>query len=381
MASSENGSYGPLDGVRVIEFAHFVAGPSAGLALSDLGAEVVKVERPEGDNGRLLGEHQPLFRQWNGGKKSIAVDLKARDGRAIAKKLCLNADIILESFRPGVMDRLGLGYEDIHALNERVVYASVSGFGEHEDVSGRAGVDAIIQAESGMMHVTGEPDGRPLKVGFQVIDTAAGIALSQAILAALLERGKSNRGTRITISLFDVAAYLQAHNFTEYSITNREPGRCGNSVSYGYPTDLFETADGAVEVAAYLPGHWNTLCDRLGLSIAGDERFSDNRSRIEHSDILFPILNEAFKERSTGAWVEILGGAGLMVGRVAKYQDVFYGDIAKANDTFAHVLGESAEPHAVVMPPYRATSWSGRPRRRAPYLDEHGDEIRRKTIT
>lgn len=373
--SSDPTRRGPLEGTRVLEFAHFVAGPSAGLALSDLGADVIKIERPQGDNARLLGEHQAVFRQWNGGKRSIAVDLKSESGRRTAKDLCASADVVIESFRPGAMDRLGLGYADLKAVNERIVFASVSGFGEHESVSGRAGVDAIIQAESGMMHVTGEPDGRPLKVGFQVVDTACGLALSQAILAALFDRERNGHGARIAVSLFNVATYLQAHQFTEYSITDTELERSGNSVSYGYPTDLFETADGAVEAAAYLPGHWNALCDLLGLDIADDERFRENLDRIRHSDVLFPILNEAFKSRTTDEWVEALGAAGLMVGRVANYYDIYHGHLAKVNDTFAHIEDPEGGAHAVVMPPYRSSTWPPPTRTRAPYLDEHGHEF------
>ncbi|WP_320065531.1 CoA transferase [Micromonospora sp. RTGN7] len=329
--------------MRVLEFAHLIAGPAAGLALADLGADVLKIERPgTGDVARGLGA---MYRAWNGGKRSLTIDLHDDRERAVVVDLAAQADVVIESFRPGVMDRLGLGYDDIRAVNPAVIYMSVSGFGEHERLRDRAGVDAVIQAESGIMAQTGEPGGKPMRAGIQMIDSTTGLAAGQAVLAALYARTRHGRGDRISLSLFEIAVYMQSHQFTELSLTGREPERTGNSVTYAYPVGLFETADGAVMISCYMPGHWERLCEILHLDI--DPRFASNADRLALRDELEPLIETAFRARPTAEVLATMLDAGLTAARVASYAEVAGGEAARLNQTFVDV-GD----HSVVRLPY-----------------------------
>ncbi|WP_405110546.1 CoA transferase [Micromonospora sp. NBC_01405] len=350
--------------MRVLEFAHLIAGPAAGLALADLGADVLKVERPgTGDVARGLGA---MYQTWNGGKRSLAIDLHNHRERAVVADLAAQADVVIESFRPGVMDRLGLGYDAIRAVNPAVVYLSISGFGEHERLRDRAGVDAVLQAESGIMAQTGEPDGKPMRAGVQMIDGATGLAAGQAVLAALYARTRHGRGDRISLSLFDVAIYIQSHQFTELSLTGRGPERTGNSVTYAYPVGLFETADGAVMISCYMPGHWERLCAILHLDIAHDPRFATNADRLARRDELAPLIEAAFRDRPTAEVLSAMLDAGLTAAKVASYSDVAGGEAARFNQTFVDV-GD----HTVVRLPYQLAANPTVARTAAPQLNAH----------
>jgi crotonobetainyl-CoA:carnitine CoA-transferase CaiB-like acyl-CoA transferase len=350
--------------VRVLEFAHLIAGPAAGLALADLGADVLKIERPGiGDVARGLGA---MYQAWNGGKQSLAIDLHDRRERAVVADLAAQADVVIESFRPGVMDRLGLGYDAVRAVNPAVIYVSISGFGEHERLRDRAGVDAVIQAESGIMAQTGEPGGKPMRAGIQMIDSATGLAAGQAVLAALYARTRHGRGDRISLSLFDVAIYMQSHQFTEFSLSGRDPERTGNSVTYAYPVGLFETADGAVMISCYMPGHWERLCAILHLDIAHDPRFATNADRLAHRDELAPLIETAFRDRPTAEVLAVMLDAGLTAARVASYSDVVGGEAARFNQNLVDVGG-----HTVVRLPYHLATNPTVARTPAPELNAH----------
>lgn len=329
----------PLSGVKVADFSHFVAGPAAASLLVALGATVTKIESPEGEAARSLGADRALFRAWNCGKRSLALDLKTAEGREIARRVVQDSDVVLESFRRGTMERLGLGYETVRRDNPSIVYASVSGFGHEGPERDRRAVDAVIQAESGMMHTTGERGGSPLKVGFQPVDTASGLALSNTILAALLRRQRTGEGQRISLSLFDVALFLQGHTFTAFSMSGEEPDRCGNRVPYGYPTDMFHTSDGAIQLAAYSPGHWALLCRVLDITeLEKDGRFETLGARIRNSEELHTLLEKVFMMDTTDAWVQLLLHHGLMVGEVNSYASV----MKKAESVSDHRMNQPA---------------------------------------
>jgi crotonobetainyl-CoA:carnitine CoA-transferase CaiB-like acyl-CoA transferase len=320
----------PLAGIRVVDLAQMIAGPGAALALGDYGAEVIKVEPPGGDGGRFLRtpaaariEPPPLFAAYNRGKTTIRLDLRSKEGAERAWQLIGEADVVIESSTPGAMDRLGLGATAVRARYPRIVYASVSGFGDGPLARGRRGVDLIIQAESGMMALTGYPGGTPTKVGFTVVDAAAAHALCHGIIAALFRRERTGAGATVSLSLVDVALNLMAGPLADYLATGVQPARAGNSAPHTAPADVFPCSDGYLVVAAYLDEHWRRLVDLLGEEdLASDPRFADPVQRVLHRDALTERLNSHFRRAPRHEWLTRLQAAGILVARVNEFADV-----------------------------------------------------------
>jgi crotonobetainyl-CoA:carnitine CoA-transferase CaiB-like acyl-CoA transferase len=344
---------GPLDGIRVADFSQMLAGPLAAMALGDLGATVVKFERPAGDPARQIGHDGSMFAISNRNKRSICVDLGQPEGQAIARRFVADADVVIESFRPGVMARWGLAYDDVAALAPRVVYGSVVGFGSRGPYSARGGIDAVLQAESGMMNLTGYPDGSPLKVGFQPIDSLAGVSLAQGICAGLLRRERTGRGGKVEVRLLDCALYLQGFQLAEQAITGRLPVRSGNSVPHAAPSDMLRTADGYLMLGAYLEDQWARLCATLDMRwMATDARFATNSARVKHRAALIETLESRFRERTTQEWFEILNRDGLLVGRVLDYQQVARDPQVLVNRPFVMTTRPSGQAALTPRLPY-----------------------------
>jgi crotonobetainyl-CoA:carnitine CoA-transferase CaiB-like acyl-CoA transferase len=377
-------SAGPLDGVRVLELGQLLAAPCAGMVLADLGAEVVKVEAFGGDPARELqtaaftgSGTSPTFLAFNRGKRSVALDLQTPEGIDVVRRLAARSDVLIESFRPGVMDRLGIGADTLLAADPRLIYASLSGFGHVGPERGRRGVDLVIQAESGIMAVTGQPDGPPTKVGFTVVDVAAGHVLAQAILAALIRRGRTGAGDNVTVSLVDVALHLQSAPMTEYLATGTLPPRCGNAAPMTAPADLFRTADGHLVISAYLDRHWRTLCDSIGRSdLPDDPRFVTKVDRVRHRDELVQELESTLLSDTSRGWMTRLQGAGLAVGMVKSYADIEDDAQVKAMGTVISVGEES--PFRTVRLPAQFGSWAPQHRVPPPAVGQHTDEVLRE---
>ena len=319
----------PLNGIRVIEFAQMVAAPSAALLLADYGADVVKVEPPEGDNARRLLSAaatdlpiSPIFVAYNRGKRLLRLDLREPADLATAKELIAAADVMIEASRPGAMERLGLGAEAAMALNPRLIYGSVSGFGWTPSVVNKRGVDMVVQAESGIMSMTG-PVESPMKVGFTVVDAASGHAFCHALLAALFKRERTGRGERVRVSLYDVALHLQSGPLVEYLMTGVQVPRSGNSAPLSAPADLLRCAEGAIVISAYLPAHWLIFVTVLGgEALASDPRFVTAADRLANRGALIAELEARLASRSASAWEGVLAAAGLLVGQVKDYAAV-----------------------------------------------------------
>ena len=332
----------PLAGIRVIEFAQMVAAPSAAMMLADYGADVVKVEPPEGDNVRRLRSavtldlpESPIFLAYNRGKRLLRLDLRDAADLAIAKRLIQAADILIEASLPGAMERLGLGPEAALALNPRLVYGSVSGFGWSDKVRNKRGVDLIVQAESGIMAATG-PLETPMKIGFTAVDAASRHAFCHALLAALFKRERSGRGQVVRVSLYDVALHLQAGPLVEYLMTGKQLPRNGNSAPLGAPADLLRCGEGAMVIAAYLPKHWLTLLNVLNApQLADDARFVTPSDRIAHRAELIAALETLLASDSADAWEARLAAAGLLVGQVRDYAAVATSPYTLAAGTIA----------------------------------------------
>jgi crotonobetainyl-CoA:carnitine CoA-transferase CaiB-like acyl-CoA transferase len=321
----------PLDSYRIVDFSQLIAGPSATSMMADLGATVIKVETPSGDPARRLRraetpvEHSsPTYRVYNAGKRSIALDLRTPEGQQIAHALLRTADVLVESFRPGVMDNLGLGQRDVHEINPRLVYASLAGFGFGPSARGRRGVDLVIQAESGLMSVTGFPDGPPTKVGFTIVDAVAGHVLTEAVLAALLHRERSGGPARsVRVSLLDVALHLQAGPLSEYLETGHVPRRSGNAAPTTAPADLLSVKDGYIVVSAYLDAHWRSLCGVLGRDdLVSDPRFATVEDRLAHRAELCATLEEALLQDTAETWLAKMTAERLVAGAVKDYAQV-----------------------------------------------------------
>jgi crotonobetainyl-CoA:carnitine CoA-transferase CaiB-like acyl-CoA transferase len=309
----------PLSGVRVVDLSRVLAGPYCTMVLADLGADVIKVERPGGgDETRtwgppFVGGEAAYYLSVNRGKRSCAIDLAREEGQALALELCAGADVVIENFKLGGAERLGVGYDQIRERNPGVVYCAITGFGSRREPAGRPGYDFVVQAESGLMSITGPEDGSPYKVGVALVDVMAGLHASAAILAAL----HGGEGARIEVPLLDSALAGLVNVAQNALVTGRDPIRYGNAHPNIVPYQDFETASGRIAVAAANDGLFRAMCNVLGLDALGeDERFATNAARVEHREVLIPLLAERLRERPAEEWVEALEGAGVPVGKV-----------------------------------------------------------------
>jgi len=313
----------PAAGIRVLDLSRVLAGPYCTMLLSDLGADVVKVERPgEGDETRTwgppyVGGEATYFLSVNRGKRSVAIDLARPEGRMLAQRLARGADVVVENFRAGGAEKLGLGYEELARENPGLVYCSISGFGGGREPAGRPGYDFVIQAESGLMAINGTQDGPPFKVGVAVVDVLTGTTAAAAILAALLARAQTGRGDRVEVSLLDTALSALVNVSGAALATGDEPRRFGNAHPSVVPYQTFDAADGVVAVAAANDGLYRRLCAAIERpDLAEDERFRTNSGRVEHRDELVAELEREFATRPADDWIARLDDAGVPVGKV-----------------------------------------------------------------
>jgi crotonobetainyl-CoA:carnitine CoA-transferase CaiB-like acyl-CoA transferase len=367
-----------LDGILVADFSRVLAGPLCTMTLGDLGAEVVKVERPDGgDDTREWGppwhdEGATYYLGLNRNKRSVTLDLKDPGDLALAQRLAARADVLVESFRPGTIDRLGLGYDDVAAGNPGVVYCSISAFGTGERAAALPGYDLLLQAMSGLMSVTGETDGRPLKVGAALIDMICGLYAANGILAALHARSRTGEGQRVHVSLMDSALAALLNQGSGFLNAGVVPGRLGNRHPSITPYETFRAADGDFAVACGNDALFRRLCAAIGRpELPDDERYADNRARLAHRDALTADLEAAFAEADAAEWVARLGEAGVPAGPINDIGEAF---------AFAEELG--LEPWVevdgvrTVRPAMTLGTTPAAVRRRPPRLGEHDAEIR-----
>lgn len=316
---------GPLSGYRVLDLSRVLAGPWASQIFADLGAEVIKIERPgKGDDTRTWGPPfatesglSAYFCAANRGKKSVAIDMSKPEGQALIKKLAKDSDVLLENFKVGGLDKLGLGPSDMLKLNPRLVYCSITGFGQTGPYRNRAGYDFLMQGMGGLMSVTGEPDGEPMKAGVAVVDVLTGLYASNAVMAALLERERSGAGQHIDLALFDVQIASMANQVSSYLVSGQQPVRLGNAHPSIVPYQVFPTKDGHIILAV---GNDEQFARFVILAnapeLAQDQRFSTNPARVKNRDILVPILETLLKARSSKDWLESLETQGIPAGPI-----------------------------------------------------------------
>ena len=372
---------GALDDILVADFSRVLAGPLCTMTLGDLGADVVKVERPDGgDDTRAWGppwhasEGATYYLGLNRNKRSVTLDLKDAGDLELARRLAARADVVVESFRPGTIDRLGLGYDDVAAGKPGVVYCSISAFGTGERAAALPGYDLLLQAMSGLMSVTGEEDGRPLKVGAALIDMICGLYAANAILAALHARAASpgGAGQRVHVSLMDSALAALLNQGSGYLIARVVPGRLGNRHPSITPYETYRAADGDFAVACGNAALFRRLCAAVGRDdLPGDARFADNAARLEHREALAAELEAAFAGAPAAEWVVRLGEAGVPAGPINDVGEAF---------AFAEELGlepwVESDGVRTVRSPMTLSATPAAVRRRPPRLGEHDADIR-----
>lgn len=336
----------PLLGIRVIELGNYIAGPGTAMALGDLGAEVIKIESMEGDMARNTGFFgHAMLRAYNRDKKSIALDLRHPRGKEVARCLVAGADVLVQNLRPGAIDTLGLGADQLRQAQPRLIHVSIAGFPSAAPSRDRPGYDIAAQAESGLMWVTGEPDGLPQKVGATIIDAATVQVAAQAILAALFRRERTGEGETIRVSLLEVALNLQLTNWSDYLVRGVEPMRSGDGQPLSAPAaDIFRTNDGMVVVSAYVQTHWLRLCETIGSpGLAVDPRFLNNELRVANRPAMKAALSERLSRYSTQDCVDLLTRNGIVVGVVRSYSDALAGEDFQASPMVVDVAPAGAQ--------------------------------------
>ncbi len=326
-----------LSGLTILDLSRVLAGPWATQVLGDLGATILKVERPgSGDETRGWGppylkdadgresDRSAYFAAANRNKHSIAIDMASEEGAALLRALAAKSDIVIENFKVGGLAKYGLDYQSLSAVNPRLIYCSITGFGQTGPYAGRAGYDFVIQAMSGLMSVTGEPDGQPQKVGVALTDVMTGLYAAIGILAAVTERERSGLGQHIDLSLLDVGVAAMANQALNYLATGTAPSRMGNTHPNIVPYQVFPTRDGHVVIAVGNDAQFRRLCGVLGREdLADDPAYATNRDRVGNRALLVPILEAALKTDTTVSWVERLEAAGIPGGPVNTLTGVF----------------------------------------------------------
>jgi crotonobetainyl-CoA:carnitine CoA-transferase CaiB-like acyl-CoA transferase len=365
----------PLAGVRVLELARILAGPWAGQLLADLGASVVKVERPgAGDDTRHWGPPfagdgaAAYFHGCNRGKKSIAIDLETDEGQARVRALAAEADVLIENFKVGGLAKYGLDYPSLAAVNPRLVYCSITGFGQNGPYAARAGYDFMIQGMGGIMDLTGDPAGEPQKIGVAFADIFTGVYASSAILAAIHSRGATGQGCHIDMALLDTQVAVLANQAMNYLVSGEPPRRLGNAHPNIAPYQTFALADGHVIVAVGNDAQFRKLCELLALpGLAGDSRFLDNRGRVANREGLQAALAPAVLQRRKDDLLAAFAAAGVPAGPINNVAEVFADPQVVARGLQIERDGMAGVASPIVLDGARQVAET-----RSPGLDEHG---------
>ncbi len=379
---------GPLAGIRILDLSHLLLGPFATMLLSDMGAEVIKVERPEvGDVARLSGPIvrgiSAYFLSLNRGKKSLTLDLTTKRGVAVFLELTKKADVIVENYSPGRMKRLGLGYEKVREYNPAIIYASGSGFGQTGPYKDKPAFDVTIQATGGIMSITGEEDGPPVRPGISFGDITAGMFLCTAILAALYERNSSGQGQYIDISMLDSQITVQENAFARYLNAGEIPRALGTRHPSFTPFQVFETSDGYIALALKGGVHdqWPAFCAAIGrIDIIDDRRFQDGWLRTENYKELEPIMATVFKSKTTRDWLIELEAVGIACSPVNTIAQAAIDPQVQARDMIFDIEQPEAGVFRAVNSPFKFSRTQGEIPGYAPNLGEHTEEILRKWL-
>ena len=376
-------AFGPLQGVKVLELGHVMAGPVCGMMLADMGAEVIKVEKIAGgdDSRRMvpprIKDESAAFLMLNRNKRGIAVDLKSPEGIEIVKRLIGGTDILIENFRLGTMERLGLGYDDAQKLNPALIYCSLSGFGRTGPYAARGGFDLVAQGMSGLMSITGNRhDETPVKVGPPVTDITAGILGAMGALAAYAYRLKTGQGQLVDTSLFEAGIVQTYFHSAIYLATGQSPTPTGSAHIMSAPYQAFPTADGWITVGAANQSNWLRLIEVIEApELISDQRFKENADRMNHLDELTEVLEPYFRRRTCADWLSRFEKAGLPAGPIYNMEEVLENEQTQARNMLAEVPHRSLGSVKTLGAPVKFSHTPAGVRRGAPVLGQHTREI------
>jgi crotonobetainyl-CoA:carnitine CoA-transferase CaiB-like acyl-CoA transferase len=373
---------GPLDAIRVLDLTRVVAGPYCAMFLGDLGAEVVKVEQPGfGDDTRgwgppFTGGESAYYLCINRNKKSITLDLKSSEGVELLRQMTRVADVVIENFRPGTMERLGLGEKELREINPRLIYASLTGFGADGPMSDWPGYDLIVQAWGGLMSITGTPEGEPVKVGVAIIDLVAGLMLGKAITAALFARERIGLGQRIDTSLLEAEVASLINVGSNYLIGGKIPSRWGNAHPNIVPYQNFKTADGYFVLGVASETIWRRFCQAIARpELAEDSRFADNAKRVENRAALIALLSEVFLSRTNQTWLKLLNDAEVPCAPVQTVDQVFESPQVLHRDMLVGVEHPTAGKVPMAGVPVKFSLTPASVRLPPPLLGEHNRQV------
>jgi formyl-CoA transferase len=372
----------PLEGFRILDLSRVLAGPYCSMLLGDLGAEIIKVERPgSGDDTRAWGPpfadgESAYYLCANRNKKSITVNLKSPDGQEIIRQLARVSDVLIENFKVGELAELGLGYDQLKELNPGLVYCSITGYGQTGPDKDLPGYDFIIQGRGGIMSITGEAEGEPMKVGVAVVDVTAGLFAANAIQAALLARAKTGRGQAIDIALLDAQVAWLANVASNYLVSGKRPERFGNGHPTIVPYQSFRARDGFFCLAVGNDGQWRKLCAMLERSdLAEEPRFATNPARVQNRELLIPLLQEIFATAGIAHWLREIAAAGIPCGPVQSIDQVFADPQVLQREMVWTVPHPTAGEVRLVGSPLKLSETPVMLRSHPPLLGEHTDEV------
>jgi len=372
----------PLSGVTVVDFTRVLSGPYCTMLLADMGARVIKIEQPgRGDDTRAWGPpfvngESAYFLSINRNKESVTLDLKHPSSRNVLDRLMQRADVVVENFRPGTMERLGLGYGDLRERFRRLVFCSISGFGQSGPRSPEPGYDAVIQGEAGLMSITGAADGPPFRLGVAIADIVSGMFAAQGIAMALLARVRTGRGQRVDVAMLDATAALLTYQAGIYFATGKTPGRMGNRHPTIVPYETFPARDGDFVVAVGNDEQWRRFCGAIGArELAGADRFSTNSARVAHYDALRPLLVTRLQSRTRNEWVADLKAAGVPCGSVREVAEVLQDTQLTAREMIETVEHATAGAVRVLGVPIKLSETPGSVRTAPPALGQHTKQV------
>jgi len=379
----------PLENIRVLDITRALAGPYCTMMLGDLGADVIKVEVPgSGDESRSWGPpfvgdpygpypgESAYFISTNRNKLGITVNLKSIEGQKIIRQLADISDVVVENFRTGVLEKMGLGYDDLHVLNPRLIYCSISGYGRNGPFMDRPGYDAILQAEGGLMSITGPVDGVPSRVGIPIVDITTGMFSTTAILAALRARDLTGEGQFVDMSLFDANVALLANVGSNYLVGGSAPRRYGNAHPNLTPYEAFQARDRWFVLGAANDRQWEILCQVIGHpEISNDPRYATNSDRLANRESLLNILNQILIARDAGEWLAELSQAGLPCASINSIPEVLENPQARARDLVLTVEHPTAGPLRLAGFPYKLSRTPAEVHLPPPLLGQHTEKV------
>lgn len=371
----------PLKAIRVLDLSRHLAGPYCSMLLADMGAEVIKVEQPgKGDEARTYGPtfiegESAYFLSINRNKKSITVNFKQDEGKEIIHRLIKKSDILMENFRPGTLDKHGLGYNDVARINPKIIYASISGFGQTGPERRRPGYDLSIQGMGGIMSLTGDPSGPPYKVGTSIADILAGMYTCQGILLALIARSKTGKGQLVDISMLDCQVSLLTYQAGLYFATGSVPRRIGNQHPTICPYETFKASDGYINIAVANDKLWNKFCDLLGLDkTKSDPRFSSNPKRVENRDKLFTIIEKIISAKKSTEWLKLFDEEGIPAGPILTVDKTVNHPQVQARELVADITHPKAGQIKLTGIPVKLSDTPGSIENPPPLLGQYTDE-------